>query len=92
MTDLDELSAEQLHDMAVRRARRHLDVKFFWDLIKVVPAAEAAAGDFGDAMEDVQTLHAHVDDLTDAGRGDVAEQLKPFYIDYLRRHGVTAES
>ena len=27
--DLDRLSGEQLHDLAVRRAFKHLDVKFF---------------------------------------------------------------
>jgi hypothetical protein len=28
--------------------------------------------------------------VTDSGRGDVAELLRPFYLDYLRKHGVTA--
>jgi hypothetical protein len=38
----------------------------------------------------VQRLSAHLDDLTDSGRGEVADQLRPFYLDYLRRHGVQA--
>ena len=33
---------------------------------------------------------AHVDDLTDSGKGDVAEMMRPFYIEYLRKHGVKA--
>jgi hypothetical protein len=87
---LEALSAEQLHELAVSRAKRHLDVRFFWDLMKLLPAAEAAAGEFDEAEMDVMRLGAHVDDVTDAGRGETAEMLRPFYVEYLRRHGVTA--
>jgi hypothetical protein len=87
---LDQLSSEELHDLAVQRARRHLDVKFFWRLMKVLPAAEAAAGDWEDVEADVQRMSAHLDDLTDSGRGEVADNLRPFYIEYLREHGVSA--
>ncbi len=91
MTDdaLERLSSEELHDLAVSRAKRHLDVKFLWDLMKVLPAAEAAAGELDDANADVQRMSAHLDDVTDAGKGEVAELLRPFYLDYLRRHHVT---
>ena len=95
MTDddgLDRLSSKELHDLAVSRAKRHLDVGFFWDLIGVLPAAEAAAGELDEAEADVTTLSAHIDDVTDAGREDVAEVLRPFYIEYLRRHGVMADA
>jgi hypothetical protein len=34
------------------------------------------------------TLIAHVDDIADSGRGEIAELLRPFYLGYLRRHGV----
>jgi hypothetical protein len=87
---LDQLSSEQAHDLAVQYAKRHLDARFFWDLLKLLPAAEAAAGDWEDAEADIQRLGAHLDDLTDSGRGEVADNLRPFYIEYLRRHGVTA--
>jgi hypothetical protein len=87
---LEQLSSEQLHDLAVQHARRHLDVRFFWDLMKVLPAAEAAAGELDEAEADLQGLVAHVDDVTESGRGAVADLLRPFYIEYLRRHGVTA--
>jgi hypothetical protein len=87
---LEALSSEQLHDLAVSYAKRHLDVKFFWELVRVLPAAEAAAGELEQAEDDVMLLSAHVDDVTDAGRGEVADMLRPFYIEYLRRHGVPA--
>jgi hypothetical protein len=86
--ELDALSSAELHDLAVRRARRHLDVAFFWQLMQVLPAAETAAGDFDQAQLDIQRISAHVDDLTESGRGEVADLLRPFYLDYLRRHGV----
>jgi hypothetical protein len=88
--DLERLSSAELHDLAVRYARRHLDVRFFWRLIETLPAAEAGAGDLDQAEADVQSLSAHVDDVTDAGRGEVADVLRPFYLDYLRRHNVRA--
>jgi hypothetical protein len=87
---LDRLSSKELHDLAVSRAKRHLDVRFFWELMQRLPAAEAAAGELDEAEADVMRLSAHVDDITDAGRGEIAEMLRPFYIDYLRRHHVRA--
>jgi hypothetical protein len=93
MTDADDplerLSAAELHDLAVAYAKRHLDVRFFWQLLKVLPAAEAAVGELDEATADLQSVIAHVDDLTDSGRGPVAEALRPFYLEYLREHGVT---
>ena len=92
MTDdgLDQLSSKELHDLAVKRAKHHVDVKFFWNLMKTLPAAEAAAGNVDEAENDVFHLSAHVDDLTDAGEGKTADMLRPFYIEYLREHGVSA--
>jgi hypothetical protein len=87
---LDQLSSKQLHDLAVSRARRHLDIGFFWNLLKVLPVAEAAAGKLDEAEADLNSVIAHVDDVTEAGEGEVAENLRPFYLDYLREHGVTA--
>ena len=87
---LDRLSTADLHDLAVRRARRHLDVRFFWRLMEVLPAAEAGAGELREAEADVATMRAHLDDITDSGRGEVAELLRPFYLDYLKQHGVQA--
>ena len=87
---LESLTSQELHDLAVSRAKHHLDARFFWNLMKLLPAAEAAAGELGEAETDVMRLSAHVDDVTEAGRGEVADMLRPFYLDYLRKHGVTA--
>ena len=87
---LDDLSSEELHHLAVARARKHLDARFFWRLMKVLPAAEAAAGEWEDVENDMDRMSGHLDDVTDAGRGEVANNLRPFYLEYLRDHGVSA--
>ena len=90
MTELDDLTSKELHDLAVRRARRHLDVRFFWELMERLPAAEAAAGQMDEVEADVQRMSAHIDDITDSGRGETADLLRPLYLEYLREHGVQA--
>lgn len=87
---LDALSSQELHDLAVSRAKHHLDVKFLWELMRTLPAAETAAGDFDEAQLDVQRMSAHIDDVTESGKGEVAELLRPFFLDYLREHNVKA--
>jgi hypothetical protein len=87
---LDRLSSQELHDLAVRRARRHLDVAFLWRLMSLLPAAEAGAGKFDEAENDVLRMSAHLDDVTDSGRGEVGDLLRPYYLEYLRRHNVKA--
>jgi hypothetical protein len=89
---LERLSSAELYDLAAHHAIRHLDVAFFWHLLEALPAAEAAAGEIEEADADIQTLRAHLNDLTDAGTGEVAEQLRPLYLDYLRRKGVEPPS
>jgi hypothetical protein len=87
---LDSRSSKELHDLAVRHALHHLDVPFFVRLIRALPVAEAAAGDVQEAEADALSLLAHIDDITDSGEGEVADLLRPFYLEYLREHGVTA--
>jgi hypothetical protein len=85
---LERLSSQELHDLAVHHALRHLDVPFFIRLMEALPVAEAAAGQIDEAEADALTLRAHLDDVTDAGRGEVADLLRPLYLEYLREHGV----
>jgi hypothetical protein len=89
---LERLSSRELYDLAVSYAKRHLDARFFWDLMRLLPVAEAAAGELDEAEADVMRLSSHLDDLTDAGREPIVDMLRPFYLEYLRRHGVTAAS
>jgi hypothetical protein len=89
---LEQLSSHELHDLAVRRAKRHLDARFFYDLMQTLPVAEAGAGDLERSETDIMRLSAHVDDVTDAGKGEVADLMRPFYLDYLRKHNVKANA
>ena len=56
--------------------------------MQVLPAAEAGAGEIDEAEADLKKMSAHIDDVTESGRGEVAELLRPFYLEYLKKHGV----
>jgi hypothetical protein len=84
--NLDELSTQELHDRAVKRAERHLDVKFLWRLLEMIPAAETARGDQGEADYDIQSSKGLIKDALHSGDGELGEALRPVFIDYLRKH------
>jgi hypothetical protein len=54
-----------------------------------LPAAEAAAGQTEELENDVTRMSGHLDDVTESGEGEVADLLRPLYLDYLRKHHVT---
>jgi hypothetical protein len=84
--DLEALSSHELHDMAVRRALHHADVKFLWELLRAIPAAEAAEGEIGESEADATKVSALLADAVNSGEGEVADALRPLYIDYLTKH------
>jgi hypothetical protein len=84
--ELDALSSRELHDRAIRRAERHLDVPFFWRLLEQAPAAEAADGDTERSAEETQHWSRQVLDLL-RHDDDALEARRPIYIDYLLQHG-----
>jgi hypothetical protein len=86
--ELEALSSQELHHLAVRRALHHVDVEFFWELLRTIPAAEASEGHLNETGRDVTHLSVLLDDAIDSGEGDVAEALRPLYLDYLEKHGV----
>jgi hypothetical protein len=83
--ELDALSSRELHDRAVKRAERHLDVKFFWRLLSETPAAEAAEGDVEQGQEEVAHWSKQVLDVL-RHDDDALEARRPIYLDYLVRH------
>jgi hypothetical protein len=85
--ELDALSSRELHDLAVRRALRHVDVEFLWELVRAIPAAEASEGTSIEAGRHITKVTALIADAIDSGKGEVAEALRPLYIDYLAKHG-----
>ena len=84
--ELDALSSKELHDRAIALAKHRHDVAFFWDLLKDIPAAEAMAGNEGEADVDITHVVSLVHDATEGGKGKLADVLRPVYIDYLIKH------
>jgi hypothetical protein len=84
--ELELLSTKVLHDRAVERAKRHLDVGFLWDLVKALPVAEEVIGDDERSKVDIARPLALINDFFDAGEGELGEALRPIYVDYLEEH------
>jgi hypothetical protein len=84
--ELDALSTKELHDRAIERARRHLDVGFLWRLVKALPVAEEVIGDDERSKVDIVRPLALINDVYDAGEGELGEALRPMYVDYLWEH------
>jgi hypothetical protein len=84
--DLESLTSRELHDMAVRRALHHGDVRFLWELLRAIPAAEASEGDVGESEADATKVSALIADAYGSGEGEIADALRPLYIDYLTKH------
>jgi hypothetical protein len=85
--ELEQLPTSELHDRAMHRARRHLDAKFLWRVIEMVPAARMAAGEPEDAERDTLHVSAQVSEAFTADTdGKLATALRPVYIDYLAEH------
>ena len=83
---LEGLTAQELHDRATRLAWRRLDVAFLWHLLSTIPEARAAVGDEDRSEIDILRPLALLNDLVDADRGELAEGLRPLYLDYLVEH------
>jgi hypothetical protein len=81
------MSSRELHDLAVRRALHHVDVEFLWDLLRSIPAAEAVEGHDVESGRDISKVTALLDDAIGSGKTDVADALRPLYLDYLVKHG-----
>ena len=84
--ELEALTSKELHDRAVHRAEKHLDVKFLWNLMKMVPAAEAGAGQADEADYDIVHWSGQIADTFRDDDGDLSDALRPVYVDYLVKH------
>jgi hypothetical protein len=87
--ELDALSSRELHDLAMRRALHHVDVEFLWELLRAIPAAEASEGYSVEAGRDITKVTALLSDAIHSGEGEIAEALRPLYLDYLVKHGIS---
>lgn len=81
--ELEKLSSQELHERAMIEARRRVDVGFLWSIVKTVPAAQAAAGNLDEAETDIASMTSLLTDVMNAGEPEVADALRPVYVDYL---------
>ena len=88
--ELDALSSRELHDLAMRRALHHVDVEFLWELLRAIPAAEASEGRSVEAGRDITKVSVLLSDAINSGEGEIAEALRPIYLDYLVKHGTSS--
>jgi hypothetical protein len=84
--ELNALTSKELHDRAVHHAQRHLNVKFLWNLMKMVPAANAAAGQEEQADYDIAHWSGQVADTFRDDDGRLSDALRPVYLEYLEAH------
>ena len=88
MTDLDDLTTEQLRVRAFDKAQAAHDVGFFWDLAKHLRASRALAGEDGSSG----SLTGSITELVDLGRemlgkdlGDDEPLVRARFLQYLRQ-------
>ncbi len=86
VAELEKLSSKDLHDRAVKHAVRHGDVRFLWRLLEQIPAAEAAIGNLDESAADIKYVLPMLDDYLHAGDGEIADVLRPMYLEYLTEH------
>lgn len=84
--ELEALSAQELHDRAVHYAVHHGDLGFLWELLTLIPAAEASSGNEEQTTNDLSRISGLLSDAMGSGHGELGDALRPFYIDYLSKH------
>lgn len=88
VTGFEHTSTKDLRESAVELARRRWDLRFFWRVLSLIPAAEAAAGNEEASEASVAQASTYLYEVLSAETDpDVQEALRPVYIDYLTTHG-----
>lgn len=87
VTGFEQTSTEDLRESAVELARRRWDLRFFWRVLSMIPAAEAAAGNEEASEASIAQASSYLYEVLSAETDpDVQEALRPVYIDYLIGH------
>ena len=86
--ELEALGTDELRAKAFRAAERRLDVGFFWDLVKHLPAAGEVARD-----DSFSSAPAAISDLIELFRefgghhlGAAEPMIRAKFVDYLLAH------
>jgi hypothetical protein len=93
VTGFEQTSTEDLRESAVELARQRWDVRFFWRLLGLIPAAEAVAGNREASEASVAQASGFLyEALSSESDPGVQEALRPVYIEYLTEHRETSEA
>ena len=84
--ELDALPTNELRHRAFHVARERHDLKFFWDVLRMIPAAEEAEGRPDKNATEVEGVRTWLDDYLTPDH-DLLEALRPVFLDYLTNHG-----
>lgn len=88
--DLDALPTTELRDRAFAKAGQARDVRFYWDLVKHLPASaqlgseDASTGEITGGFAELAQL-GH--EWTGSDLGDMEPLVRARFIDYLRAGG-----
>lgn len=83
--ELDALPTAELRHRAFHLARERHDLRFFWELIKMIPAADEAEGRPDKLATEVESMRTWLDDYLTPDH-QVLEAMRPVFIDYLSTH------
>jgi hypothetical protein len=90
LDELDALTTEELRERAFHVAREHHDVRFFVQVIRLLPASEDAEdnidGSLGSIGESITDLVGLWREFTGHGLGSAEPVLRAEFIDYLMKH------
>lgn len=87
--ELEALTTEELRTKAFAVAERRVDVGFFWDLLKHLPASTELAGDdsFTGAPAAISDLIELFRELRGNHLAEAEPMLRAKFVDYLAEHG-----
>jgi len=83
--ELDKLSSHELRQRAFKLAEHRHDLKFFWRMMKEIPAAESVEGEPDKLTEDIASSRSWLNDYLHPGH-PLEEAMRPVYIDYIQTH------
>jgi hypothetical protein len=90
LDELDALTTEELRERAFHVARERHDVKFFVQVIRLLPASEDAGenidGSLGSIGESITDLVGVWREFTGHGLGSAEPVLRAEFIDYLMKY------
>jgi hypothetical protein len=87
-SELEALSTEELRHKAFSAAEHRLDVGFFWDLLKHLPASGEVARDdsFSSAAAAVSDALELLREFRGGNLGDAEPMIRAKFVDYLVAH------